>query len=153
MSYVSGSEFQNVISNVWKNILFNRSDIDLHSNQLIDLGKKQTKIGNDLTYFGQKVSQIDETDQNQWENIVKNAERLTDLQNQIIEAKDHRDKIDSNLSLHSLHDIIPNNEKNGCAWYDIPCQLKQGATTIGTYAILGGIGYIAYNIITKRGKK
>jgi hypothetical protein len=148
MSYVTGSQLSSIVDNVYRNILKNRSDIDLHSTQLIDLGKKQTKIGQDLTYFGQKVTEIDETNQDQWKNIIFNADRMNELQDQIIQAKQHRDNIESKLSLHSLH----RNEKNGCEWYDIPCQLKQGASTVGTYAILGGIGYIAYNLIKRRKK-
>ena len=69
MSYVTTDAFVNEISSINRNILTNinriqnnREVIDLHSEQLV-------KAGNDLTYFGEKVQELDATNQAQYGNI------------------------------------------------------------------------------------
>ena len=69
MSYVTSDAFVNEISSINRNVLFNinriqnnREVIDLHSQQLV-------KAGQDLTYFGEKVTELDATNQAQYGNI------------------------------------------------------------------------------------
>ena len=69
MSYVLESDFINTNQSQWNQIARNISDIDLHSRQLIKMGADMTKIGADNTYFGEKVTELDATNQRQYGNI------------------------------------------------------------------------------------
>ena len=145
MSYVSTGTFVNEISSINRNVLFNidriqnnREVIDLHSQQLI-------KAGNDLTYFGEKVTELDETNQNQWGNIEELYLNHGDQEVRLTEAKAERDAIQIKLNTHSH-----NNGGNGCAIYDIPCHLKNFTGQVGTVALVAGVGFLAYQILKRK---
>jgi hypothetical protein len=148
MSYVTEGEFYS--TNVMQNnqIARNTQAIGLHSDQLIELGQKQTKIGADLTYFGNKVTELDATNQAQYGNIEELYLNHADQQTQINEAKAERDAIQAKLSSHS-------HEGGGvseCGMFDIPCKLRTLTGQVGTVALLAGGGFILYKVLT-RGKK
>ena len=119
MSYVSTGAFITEIGAINRNILFNidriannREVIDLHSQQLI-------KAGNDLTYFGDKVTELDATNQRQYGNIEELYLNHADQEGRLNQAKAERDAIQIKLNTHSH-----NNGGGGCAIYDVPCHLK-----------------------------
>ena len=145
MSYVSTGTFVNEISSINRNVLFNidriqnnREVIDLHSQQLI-------KAGNDLTYFGEKVTELDETNQNQWGNIEELYLNHGDQEVRLTEAKAERDAIQIKLNTHSH-----NNGGGGCAIYDVPCHLKNFTGQVGTVALVAGAGFLAYQILKRK---
>ena len=145
MSYVSTGTFVNEISSINRNVLFNidriqnnREVIDLHSQQLI-------KAGNALTYFGHKVTELDETNQNQWGNIEELYLNHGDQEVRLTEAKAERDAIQIKLNTHSH-----NNGGGGCAIYDIPCHLKNFTGQVGTVALVAGVGFLAYQILKRK---
>tara|TARA_R100001163_G_scaffold43254_1_gene32641 strand:+ start:216 stop:641 length:426 start_codon:yes stop_codon:yes gene_type:complete len=141
MSYVLESDFTREISNINRNfasafstIQDNREVINLHSGQLV-------KAGEDLTYFGEKVTELDQRDQNLYDNINFNINRLNELQDQINAGKIHRDAIEAKV------DNRP--PPNGCAFWDIPCKMKQTTSQIGLLAVLAGAGFIGYKVLTR----
>tara|TARA_Y100000817_G_C16664140_1_gene458549 strand:+ start:276 stop:704 length:429 start_codon:yes stop_codon:yes gene_type:complete len=142
MSYVLESDFIQTNTSQWNQIARNISDIDLHSRQLVEMGIKQDKIGDDLTKFGNiELPALQATDQNQWENIQFNINRLNELQDQINTGKIHRDAIEAKLDNRP-----PPNE---CAFWDIPCKMKETTSQIGLLAVLAGAGFIGYKVLTR----
>ena len=148
MSYVSTGAFITEIGTINRNMLFNidriannREVIDLHSQQLI-------KAGNDLTYFGQKVTELDATNQKQYGNIEELYLNHGDQEGRLNQAKAERDAIQQKLNTHSH-----NNGGGGCAIYDVPCHLKNFTGQVGTVALLAGAGFIAYKYFTRKTKK
>ena len=148
MSYVSTGAFITEIGNINRNILFNidriqnnREVIDLHSQQLI-------KAGKDLTYFGEKVTEIDAVNQAQYGNIEELYVNHGQQEVRLTEAKNERDAIQQKLNTHSH-----NNGGNGCAIYDVPCHLKNFTGQVGTVALVAGAGFIAYKYFTRKTKK
>ena len=146
MSYVSTGTFVNEISSINRNVLFNidriqnnREVIDLHSQQLI-------KAGKDLTYFGEKVTELDATNQNQWGNIEELYLNHGDQEVRLTEAKAERDAIQQKLNTHSHG----NGNGNGCAIYDVPCHLKNFTGQVGTVALVAGVGFLAYQILKRK---
>ena len=146
MSYVSTGAFITEIGAINRNVLFNidriannREVIDLHSQQLI-------KAGNDLTYFGEKVTELDETNQNQWGNIEELYLNHGDQEVRLTEAKAERDAIQIKLNTHSHG----NGNGNGCAIYDVPCHLKNFTGQVGTVALVAGVGFLAYQILKRK---
>ena len=146
MSYVSTGAFITEIGAINRNVLFNidriannREVIDLHSQQLI-------KAGNDLTYFGGKVTELDETNQKQWGNIEELYLNHGDQEVRLTEAKAERDAIQQKLNTHSHG----NGNGNGCAIYDVPCHLKNFTGQVGTVALVAGVGFLAYQILKRK---
>ena len=144
MSYVSTGAFITEIGAINRNILFNidriannREVIDLHSQQLI-------KAGNDLTYFGGKVQELDATNQEQWGNIEELYLNHSDQEGRLNQAKAERDAIQQKLNTHS------HNNGGGCAIYDIPCHLKNFTGQVGTVALVAGAGFLAYQILKRK---
>ena len=149
MSYVSTGAFITEIGAINRNVLFNidriannREVIDLHSQQLI-------KAGKDLTYFGQKVTELDATNQKQYGNIEELYLNHGDQEGRLNQAKAERDAIQQKLNTHSHG----NGNGNGCAIYDIPCHLKNFTGQVGTVALLAGAGFIAYKYFTRKKTK
>ena len=147
MSYVSTGAFITEIGAINRNMLFNidriannREVIDLHSEQLI-------KAGNDLTYFGQKVTELDATNQNQYGNIEELYLNHGDQEGRLNQAKAERDAIQIKLNTHS------HNNGGGCAIYDVPCHLKNFTGQVGTVALVAGAGFIAYKYFTRKKRK
>tara|TARA_R110002020_G_scaffold113855_1_gene261970 strand:+ start:4500 stop:4940 length:441 start_codon:yes stop_codon:yes gene_type:complete len=144
MSYVTESAFVSTNQSQWNQIARNTEAVALHSDQLVEMGRKQMKIGDDLTYFGNvELPALQTTDQNQWENIEFNINRLNELQDQINAGKQHRDEIEQKL------DNRPNGE---CAFWDIPCKLKTLTGQVGTVALLAGGGFVIYKLLSGRRK-
>ena len=148
MSYVSTGAFITEIGAINRNILFNidriannREVIDLHSQQLI-------KAGNDLTYFGDKVTELDATNQRQYGNIEELYLNHANQEVRLTEAKAERDAIQQKLNTHSH-----NNGGGGCAIYDVPCHLKNFTGQVGTVALVAGAGFIAYKYLTRKKRK
>tara|TARA_R100000963_G_C4623291_1_gene90199 strand:+ start:139 stop:585 length:447 start_codon:yes stop_codon:yes gene_type:complete len=146
LSYVSTGAFITEIGAINRNVLFNidriannREVIDLHSQQLI-------KAGNDLTYFGGKVTELDETNQKQWGNIEELYLNHGDQEVRLTEAKAERDAIQQKLNTHSHG----NGNGNGCAIYDVPCHLKNFTGQVGTVALVAGVGFLAYQILKRK---
>jgi|TARA_R110002020_G_scaffold10337_1_gene39814 hypothetical protein len=144
LSYVSTGAFITEIGAINRNILFNidriannREVIDLHSQQLI-------KAGNDLTYFGGKVQELDATNQEQWGNIEELYLNHSDQEGRLNQAKAERDAIQQKLNTHS------HNNGGGCAIYDIPCHLKNFTGQVGTVALVAGAGFLAYQILKRK---
>ena len=144
MSYVLESEFAREVSNINRNfasafstIQDNRQIINLHSDQLV-------KAGQDLTYFGEKVTELDTRDQNIYDNINFNINRLNEMQDQINQAKLERDSIQTKIG-----NISGTNQGNGCAFWDIPCKMKETTSQIGLIAILAGAGFVGYKVLTR----
>ena len=101
MSYVTSDAFVNEISSINRNVLFNinriqnnREVIDLHSQQLV-------KAGQDLTYFGEKVQELDATNQAQYGNIEQLYLNYADQEGRLNQAKTERDAIQTKLNTHS----------------------------------------------------
>lgn len=168
MSYVTSTRFYQYVNNFGgflvdheKKLEENRRTINLHSEQLVDMGKKQTqigqdmtKMGQDLTWFGEKVTKIDATDTKQWKNIEFNIDRLNKLQDQINQGKQERDAIQlkfNNVSYVGHGHDFPTS--GGCAWYDVPCKMKETTSQIGLAAILAGAGFVGYQIFIKKKKR
>ena len=148
MSYVSTGAFITEIGAINRNVLFNidriannREVIDLHSQQLI-------KAGKDLTYFGEKVTELDATDQKQYKNIHELYLNHGDQEGRLTEAKNERNAIQQKLNTHSH-----NNGGGGCAIYDVPCHLKNFTGQVGTVALVAGAGFIAYKYFTRKKTK
>ena len=147
MSYVSTGAFITEIGAINRNILFNidriannREVIDLHSQQLI-------KAGNDLTYFGDKVTELDATNQRQYGNIEQLYLNHSEQEGRLNQAKAERDAIQQKLNTHS------HGNGNGCAIYDVPCHLKNFTGQVGTVALVAGAGFIAYKYLTRKKRK
>lgn len=146
MSYVSTGAFITEIGNINRNILFNidriqnnREVIDLHSQQLI-------KAGEDLTYFGEKVTEIDAVNQAQYGNIEELYLNHGDQEVRLTEAKNERDAIQQKLNTHSHG----GGNGNGCGIFDIPCHLKNFTGQVGTVALVAGAGFLAYQILKRK---
>ena len=101
MSYVLESDFISTNQSQWNQIARNIDTIDLHSRQLVEIGQKQTKIGNDLTYFGEKVQELDATNQAQYGNIEQLYLNHADQEGRLNQAKAERDAIQTKLNTHS----------------------------------------------------
>ncbi len=145
MSYVLESDFTNVNFMQNRQIATNTNAIGLHSDQLIELGQKQTKIGQDLTKFGNiELPALQATDQNIYDNINFNINRLNEMQDQINQAKLERDSIQSKIG-----NISGTNQSGGCAFWDIPCKMKETTSQIGLLAVLAGAGFIGYKVLTR----
>tara|TARA_R110000824_G_scaffold8740_3_gene39775 strand:- start:1503 stop:1943 length:441 start_codon:yes stop_codon:yes gene_type:complete len=145
LSYVTSDAFVNEISSINRNVLFNinriqnnREVIDLHSQQLV-------KAGQDLTYFGEKVTELDATNQAQYGNIEELYLNHGDQEGRLNQAKAERDAIQIKLNTHSH-----NNGGGGCAIYDIPCHLKNFTGQVGTVALVAGAGFLAYQILKRK---
>lgn len=154
MSYVSTGAFITEIGAINRNVLFNidriannREVIDLHSEQLIEMGIKQDKIGDDLTYFGDKVTEIDAINQAQYGNIEELYLNHSDQEGRLNQAKAERDAIQIKLNTHS------HGGGNGCGIFDIPCHLKNFTGQVGTVALVAGAGFIAYKYLTRKKRK
>jgi len=146
LSYVTSEAFINEISSINRNVLFNinriqnnREVIDLHSQQLV-------KAGQDLTYFGEKVTELDATNQAQYGNIEQLYLNHADQEGRLNTAKAERDAIQQKLNTHSHG----NGGGNGCAIYDIPCHLKNFTGQVGTVALVAGAGFLAYQIFKRK---
>ena len=63
---------------------------------------------------------------------------LSSLGNAQTKAKEHRDSIESKLQSHSHN----NETSNGCAFFDIPCKLKQIQNQMVMYAVIGAGAYV-----------
>lgn len=144
MSYVSTGAFITEIGAINRNMLFNidriannREVIDLHSEQLI-------KAGKDLTYFGEKVTELDATNQKQYGNIEELYLNHADQEGRLNQAKAERDAIQIKLNTHS------HNNGGGCAIYDVPCHLKNFTGQVGTVALVAGAGFLAYQILKRK---
>lgn len=144
MSYVTSQAFVNEISSINRNILTNidriqnnREVIDLHSRQLV-------KAGNDLSYFGEKVTELDATNQAQYGNIEQLYLNHADQETQLNQAKSERDSIQQKLNTHS------HSNGNGCGMFDIPCHLRNLTGQIGTVALLAGGGFVLYKVLSKK---
>ena len=118
MSYVTSDAFVNEISSINRNVLFNinriqnnREVIDLHSQQLV-------KAGQDLTYFGEKVQELDATNQAQYGNIEQLYLNHADQEGRLNQAKAERDAIQTKLNTHT-HNGGGGGE---CGMFDIPCK-------------------------------
>ena len=130
MSYVLERDFANTNFMQNKMIASNTNAIALHSDQLV-------KAGQDLTYF----------DQNIYDNINFNIDRLNNLQAQINEAKDERDTIQTKIS-----NIGSGMGSGDCAFWDVPCKMKETTSQIGTIALLAGGGFVLYKVLSGRRK-
>jgi|TARA_R110002020_G_scaffold354926_3_gene567646 chromosome segregation ATPase len=144
LSYVTTDAFVNEISSINRNILTNinriqnnREVIDLHSEQLV-------KAGNDLTYFGEKVQELDATNQAQYENINELYLNHADQETRLNQAKSERDSIQQKLNTHS------HSNGNGCGMFDIPCHLRNLTGQIGTVALIAGGAYVGYQILKRK---
>jgi|TARA_R110000824_G_scaffold399193_2_gene604250 hypothetical protein len=140
MSYVLERDFANTNFMQNKMIASNTNAIALHSDQLV-------KAGQDLTYFGEKVTELDQRDQNIYDNINFNIDRLNNLQAQINEAKDERDTIQTKIS-----NIGSGMGSGDCAFWDVPCKMKETTSQIGTIALLAGGGFVLYKVLSGRRK-
>ena len=120
MSYVTESAFISTNQSQWNQIARNLENIDLHSRQLIEMGQKQSKIGQDLTYFGEKVQELDATNQAQYGNIEQLYANHADQEGRLNTAKAERDAIQTKLNTHT-HNGGGGGE---CGMFDIPCKLK-----------------------------
>lgn len=146
MSYVTSDAFVNEISSINRNVLFNinriqnnREVIDLHSQQLV-------KAGQDLTYFGEKVQELDATNQKQWGNIEELYLNHGDQEGRLNQAKAERDAIQTKLNTHS-HNGGGGGE---CGMFDIPCKLRTFTGQVGTVALIAGGAYVGYQILKRK---
>lgn len=146
MSYVTSDAFVNEISSINRNVLFNinriqnnREVIDLHSQQLV-------KAGQDLTYFGEKVQELDATNQAQYGNIEQLYLNHADQETRLNQAKAERDAIQTKLNTHS-HNGGGGGE---CGLFDIPCKLRTFTGQVGTVALVAGAGFIAYQYFKRK---
>ena len=146
MSYVTSDAFVNEISSINRNVLFNinriqnnREVIDLHSQQLV-------KAGQDLTYFGEKVQELDATNQAQYGNIEQLYLNYADQEGRLNQAKTERDAIQTKLNTHS------HNGGGGGEWgmFDIPCKLRTFTGQVGTVALIAGGAYVGYQILKRK---
>ena len=144
MSYVLESDFINTNQSQWNQIARNISDIDLHSRQLIKMGADMTKIGADNTYFGEKVTELDATNQRQYGNIEQLYLNHSEQEGRLNQAKAERDAIQQKLNTHS------HGNGNGCAIYDVPRHLKNFTGQVGTVALVAGAGFLAYQILKRK---
>jgi len=135
MSYVLESDFVN--TNVMQNkmIAINTNAIALHSDQLV-------KMGDDMTFFGNtELPALQAVDQNLYDNINFNINRLNEMQDQLNQAKTHRDTLEAKIDNRP-----PPHE---CAFWDIPCKMKETTSQIGLIAILAGAGFVGYKVLTR----
>ena len=146
MSYVTSDAFVNEISSINRNVLFNinriqnnREVIDLHSQQLV-------KAGQDLTYFGEKVQELDATNQAQYGNIEQLYLNYADQEGRLNQAKTERDAIQTKLNTHS-HNGGGGGE---CGMFDIPCKLRTFTGQVGTVALIAGGAYVCYQILKRK---
>ena len=147
MSYVTTDAFVNEISSINRNILTNinriqnnREVIDLHSEQLV-------KAGNDLTYFGEKVQELDATNQAQYGNINELYLNHADQEGRLNQAKEERDSIQTKLNTHS------HNGGGECGMVDIPCKLRTLTGQVGTAVLIAGGAYVGYQILKRKKRK
>ena len=105
-------------------------------------------FANDLTYFGDKVTELDATNQRQYGNIEELYLNHADQEGRLNQAKAERDAIQIKLNTHSH-----NNGGGGCAIYDVPCHLKNFTGQVGTVALVAGAGFIAYKYLTRKKRK
>jgi len=147
LSYVLESDFISTNQSQWNQIARNISDIDLHSRQLVEMGIKQDKIGDDLTKFGNiELPALQATDQNQWENINELYLNHADQETRLNQAKAERDAIQTKLNTHS-HNGGGGGE---CGLFDIPCKLRTFTGQVGTVALVAGAGFIAYQYFKRK---
>jgi len=146
LSYVTSDAFVNEISSINRNVLFNinriqnnREVIDLHSQQLV-------KAGQDLTYFGEKVQELDATNQAQYGNIEQLYLNHADQEGRLNQAKAERDAIQTKLNTHT-HNGGGGGE---CGMFDIPCKLKTLTGQVGTVALIAGGAYVGYQILKRK---
>ncbi len=146
MSYVTSDAFVNEISSINRNVLFNinriennREVIDLHSTQLV-------KAGQDLTYFGEKVQELDATNQAQYGNIEQLYLNHSDQETRLNQAKAERDAIQTKLNTHT-HNGGGGGE---CGIFDIPCKLKTFTGQVGTVALIAGGAFVGYQILKRK---
>ena len=146
MSYVTSDAFVNEISSINRNVLFNinriqnnREVIDLHSQQLV-------KAGQDLTYFGEKVQELDATNQAKYGNIEQLYLNYADQEGRLNQAKTERDAIQTKLNTHS-HNGGGGGE---CGMFDIPCKLRTFTGQVGTVALIAGGAYVCYQILKRK---
>ena len=147
MSYVTTDAFVNEISSINRNILTNinriqnnREVIDLHSEQLV-------KAGNDLTYFGEKVQELDATNQAQYGNINELYLNHAAQEGRLNQAKEERDSIQTKLNTHS------HNGGGECGMFDIPCKLRTLTGQVGTAVLIAGGAYVGYQILKRKKRK
>ena len=146
MSYVTSDAFVNEISSINRNVLFNinriqnnREVIDLHSQQLV-------KAGQDLTYFGEKVQELDATNQAQYGNIEQLYLNHADQEGRLNQAKAERDAIQTKLNTHSQ----TGGGGGECGMFDIPCKLRTFTGQVGTVALIAGGAYVGYQILKRK---
>ena len=146
MSYVLESDFISTNQSQWNQIARNIDTIDLHSRQLIEIGQKQSKIGQDLTYFGEKVQELDATNQAQYGNIEQLYLNHADQEGRLNQAKAERDAIQTKLNTHT-HNGGGGGE---CGIFDIPCKLKTFTGQVGTVALIAGGAFVGYQILKRK---
>ncbi len=146
MSYVTESAFISTNQSQWNQIARNLENIDLHSRQLIEMGQKQSKIGQDLTYFGEKVQELDATNQAQYGNIEQLYANHADQEGRLNTAKAERDAIQTKLNTHTHN----GGGASECGLFDIPCKLKTLTAQVGTVALVAGAGFIAYQYFKRK---
>jgi chromosome segregation ATPase len=146
LSYVLERDFINSVDNINRNIAFNinriqnnREVIDLHSQQLV-------KAGQDLTYFGEKVQELDATNQAQYGNINELYLNHADQETRLNQAKAERDAIQTKLNTHT-HNGGGGGE---CGMFDIPCKLRTFTGQVGTVALIAGGAYVGYQILKRK---
>tara|TARA_R110002096_G_scaffold39726_3_gene108373 strand:+ start:977 stop:1312 length:336 start_codon:yes stop_codon:yes gene_type:complete len=110
------------------------------------MGADMTKIGADNTYFGEKVTELDATNQRQYGNIEQLYLNHSEQEGRLNQAKAERDAIQQKLNTHSHG----NGNGNGCAIYDVPCHLKNFTGQVGTVALVAGAGFLAYQILKRK---
>ena len=139
MSYVLESDFSNTNFMQNKMIATNTNAIALHSDQLVKLGVDMTKFGNE------ELPALQAVDQNIYDNINFNIGRLNEMQDQLNQAKSERDAIQVKLGTMATGA----GSSSGCAFWDIPCKMKETTSQIGLIAILAGAGFVGYKVLTR----
>lgn len=119
-SGLSRSQVENIIEE------YHGDDISLLHSHAVDFGKQLTTSKQERDRIEAKVNANKTEHGVMWTSISEKAD------------KSH------------FHIGGGNGNGKGCEWYDIPCHFGNFTGQVGTVAIVAGVGYVAYKLLSKR---